>query len=87
MTMVGITIVSPSTTTFDAQSTTDPLIPRIWRNSPWIAPHGVKMTIGLPRSDRKGILEPWGQECIIKMGLWKFEFDRLNWGHDLALPG
>ena len=34
MTMVGITIVSPSTTTFDAQSTTDPLIPRIWRNSP-----------------------------------------------------
>ena len=45
--MVGITIVSPTTTTFDAQSTTDPLIPCIWRNSQHIAPRGVKVTIGV----------------------------------------
>ena len=59
--VVGITIVSPSTTTFDAQSTKDPLIPDFWRNFPRITPHSVKVTIGLLCRDHDGNLKAWSR--------------------------
>ena len=44
---------------FYAQSTTDSLSPRFSCNCPQIVPRGVKVTIRLLCSDRKGILEAW----------------------------